>query len=444
MRQRRLRAVALLCLAALGAAPPAPGGEHPPEPADTRQELWRRLREQKRARVHRYEPAWLEARILELEKAERPSILDVDIAGIYPRVQGLAKGSKNAIGGRLWHADLGGSPIDLHASAFYSVSSYEFYDVQLGVIPSAPPTPRGRVPLPHKSTRGDDVFELAALRVPGASWGLYASARYAHSTRLPFFGLGPGSRRSDETTFLQREARYEIVAARSLGNRVYAAASAGLVESGIGPGEDMEYPSTDEIFGGAGLPGLADQPDYWRVGVVAMADGRDVVRNPKRGVVLAIEVDRYADRGGGLFSFTRYAGDLRGFATLSSPQRVIALRAYGSLDDADPGAEVPFYLQETLGGSHDLRGFRNFRFRGTKLALFQAEYRWEMVPALELALFVDTGAVAGAGEDLRLGHRRTSWGGGLRLKTPSSFLARLEWARSAEGSRFYLRLSPAW
>jgi outer membrane protein assembly factor BamA len=160
--------------------------------------------------------------------------------------------------------------------------------------------------------------------------------------------------------------------------------------------------------------------------------------------VLSFELDRYRDREGGAFSFSRYAVDARTFTTLGSPQRVLALRGYASYDDPDPGAEVPFYLQETLGGSHDLRGFRNFRFRGTKLAVFQAEYRWEMVPALELALFLESGTVAGPGARLDFDDQRSSWGAALRLKTPTSFLARIEWARSAEGSRFYVRFSPAW
>ena len=49
---------------------------------------------------------------------------------------------------------------------------------------------------------------------------------------------------------------------------------------------------------------------------------------------------------------------------------------------------MPFYLQSFLGGSHTLRAYASQRFRGEKLALFQAEYRWEAAPAVELALFV--------------------------------------------------------
>ena len=54
------------------------------------------------------------------------------------------------------------------------------------------------------------------------------------------------------------------------------------------------------------------------------------------------------------------------------------------------------------GGSHTLRGFRTFRFRGEKVLLLQAEYRWEAWPALEFALFADAGRAFGAGEDFAL------------------------------------------
>jgi hypothetical protein len=33
------------------------------------------------------------------------------------------------------------------------------------------------------------------------------------------------------------------------------------------------------------------------------------------------------------------------------------------MTNADAGSVVPFYVQPTLGGPDDLRGFRRFRFR---------------------------------------------------------------------------------
>ena len=73
---------------------------------------------------------------------------------------------------------------------------------------------------------------------------------------------------------------------------------------------------------------------------------------------------------------------------------MLALRAIGAFTDADGGQSVPFYLQPTLGGHRDLRGFRESRFRDQNTLLLGAEYRWQAWWALDGALFVDAGTVA--------------------------------------------------
>ena len=55
---------------------------------------------------------------------------------------------------------------------------------------------------------------------------------------------------------------------------------------------------------------------------------------------------------------------------------------------------MPFFLQPTLGGSEDLRGFREYRFRDRNMVVFNAEYRWEAFSGLDLAAFADAGQVA--------------------------------------------------
>jgi hemolysin activation/secretion protein len=100
-------------------------------------------------------------------------------------------------------------------------------------------------------------------------------------------------------------------------------------------------------------------------------------------------------------------------------------------------------MQESLGGSHTLRGYQNFRFRGEKILLLQAEYRWEAVPAVELALFVDGGQALRAGEDFDLGDLETDYGFGIRLKRNTGLIARLDVARSGEDRRVLLRFGPS-
>jgi outer membrane protein assembly factor BamA len=124
---------------------------------------------------------------------------------------------------------------------------------------------------------------------------------------------------------------------------------------------------------------------------------------------------------------------LQQYVPLGNRYRVIALRADGVFTDANDGYQVPFYLQPTLGGAKDLRGFREFRFQDQNSLLLGAEYRWEAWWALDAALFVDAGTVAQARRDLSLREMEASYGFGLRFHSNRAFVARLDLAFSREG-----------
>ena len=108
---------------------------------------------------------------------------------------------------------------------------------------------------------------------------------------------------------------------------------------------------------------------------------------------LGVEGSRHDDREGGRYSFNRLSVDARGFIPLGSRQRTFAARVFASRDYADAGAQVPFYLMDTLGGQNTLRGFRNFRFRDENVLYLSGEYRWEATAGFDLAVFYDTGKV---------------------------------------------------
>jgi outer membrane protein assembly factor BamA len=101
---------------------------------------------------------------------------------------------------------------------------------------------------------------------------------------------------------------------------------------------------------------------------------------------------------------------------------------------------VPFYLQRTLGGPDDLRGFRRFRFRDRHLLLLQAEYRWEIFTAVDGAIFYDAGKVASRLEDLNLSDLESDYGIGFRFGTRDGVFLRVEGAfGSSAGKHFILR-----
>jgi hypothetical protein len=416
-------------------APPSAGAEASPE---SRAEEWTRLRREQLPELTPYRAGWLERQLLSIEKAERPGILEINYKGFYPRIQSIASGSRNAIGVRLWHPMIDDSRMSVHGSAFYSINRYRFYDLQLGRIPHAEKA------FPLRSVKGDDVYELGQLGRPHSSRViLYGSVRFQDYTQLNFFGLGPDSSPETRTTYRLKDTLFELVAGYQLSRRLAVTARAGYLDSTVLPGTNEDFPATQDLFDEASAPGLTRQPDYWLLTGQVFLDLRDEPGNPHRGGMLAAQITRYEDRKSSGFRFDRLGVDARGYVPLGSPQRVLALRAYLARDDAAAGSQVPFYLQEFLGGSHTLRGYDNFRFRGTELLLLQAEYRWEAVPAIELLLFTDTGKVASEEGELRTSDYKTDWGVGVRFKSFKAVMMRLDVAWGDEGSRVLLRFNPS-
>ena len=118
---------------------------------------------------------------------------------------------------------------------------------------------------------------------------------------------------------------------------------------------------------------------------------------------------------------------------------MLALRANVVLTDADAGNDVPFYYMPNLGGAHELRGFREFRFTDRNKLLLTAEYRWEAWWALDVALFVDAGKVTADSSDLDFRDLEAAYGVGFRFHSTDSFALRLDLAKSREGFIPFLR-----
>ena len=411
----------------------APCGSSEGIEAGPRLSAWMEKRKEKCGRLSPYEPTFVERQMLAFEKAERPSILQLNFAGFYPRFQTIDHRSQSAFGLRYWRPDLGGSRFDLNGSAFWSIQGFRYYEAQAGVVPH-----RGKA-FPLFALKADDVFELENVRQDDDTpYMLYASFSRRWAPKFDFFGIGPGSRAEDRSDFRQQDTLVEGVAGYRVLPKLTVIGRLGFYTADIGPGTDEDLPQLEDVFDPATIPGFERQPDFLRYGLNAIFDGRDVPKNPHRGGLLAVQWKRFAERGGSANSFSRYAVDGRVYLALGHPQRVLALRVYASRDDPAAGARVPFYLQSWLGSSHTLRAHVSQRFRGEKLALFQAEYRWEASPSIELAAFVDTGTVAARAED-GFEDFRTDRGIGLRIKTHELTALRFDCAWGDEGFRLLFR-----
>ena len=194
------------------------------------------------------------------------------------------------------------------------------------------------------------------------------------------------------------------------------------------------------IFDPNELPGILAQPHFFKYEATVNVNTREPRGNPRRGGRYGLAYQRFTDTGGDRFSFNRLEADVQHYVPLLRDRRILALHGLASISDADTGAAIPFYLQRTLGGPDDLRGFRYLRFRDRNLLLLQAEYRWEIFTALDGAIFYDTGKVASRVEDLNLRDLESDVGIGFRFGTINGVFLRVEGAfGSRAGAHFILR-----
>jgi outer membrane protein assembly factor BamA len=122
-------------------------------------------------------------------------------------------------------------------------------------------------------------------------------------------------------------------------------------------------------------------------------------------------------------------------------RRVIAVRGKLEMTDANSDQQIPFYLLPVVGGSEDLRGYREFRYRDRDSLVFNLEYRWEAFSGLDLALFGDAGNVFPKAGDIQLDKLKTSYGLGFRFNTDRSVFWRIDIGFSPEGTRTFVKFN---
>ena len=177
-----------------------------------------------------------------------PSIREIEIvtsgAGLAPMVH-------------FWAPDIGGTRLDVHASAAYSIYRYQYYDLQVGLRAS-----RGEAPAPRGlGHRG--LFPLADIEKSAAAPGfdIYASARYRDFPREDFYGIGATSLRLDRTDYRLQDGLYEGIVRYRVA-RLSFMARAGLLQASIRPGTDSAFPDTGISNDEGTAPGLLRSPDF--------------------------------------------------------------------------------------------------------------------------------------------------------------------------------------
>ena len=261
-----------------------------------------------------------------------------------------------------------------------------------------------------------------------ASGNAYAdlSVRRHEYPQENFWGLGPTSNESDETSFGFRETVVAATAGVTPTWWLNASGSVAFLAPRAGSGRDRGEPSIEELFPDIAAFGRAEQPDYLRVGARAVVDTTERPFGAPHGGIYSVSYDRYADRGAGTSSFDQLEVDLRQYLPVFGSTRTLALRAHYVSLLPDDDSDVPFYLLPTLGGPNSLRGLPSYRLRDRNLLLLQSEYRWEVNAFLRGVIFYEAGSVARRPDDFRLSDFAQDYGAGLRIGFLTTVSLRIE------------------
>ena len=172
-------------------------------------------------------------------------------------------------------------------------------------------------------------------------------------------------------------------------------------------------------------------------GVFIQFDWRDNSGGPRFGGNYKLEWTQYWDlTSADQFNFRTLDALVDQYWPYANRTRVFALHLQGTYSFTADGQKVPFYLQPTLGGNDNLRGFQRYRFYADNRFYVNFEHRWHSFAGMDVALFVDAGKVSNNARLLYLEDLRVNGGIGFRFKMAETVIMRIDQAYGNEGYRF--------
>jgi hypothetical protein len=292
------------------------------------------------------------------------------------------------------------------------------------------------------SFRGDRKFDLQ-LSAPRLDRGRYFAEFYAvhHDyPRMPYYGSGPDSNKTGRTDFRLEDTAFDATFGVRPFRHFSVGASTGYVLNNVGRGTDVRYASAETTYSRSQAPGIDVQSNFLRAGTFAQYDWRDNPDGPRRGGNYFVQFNDYRDRSFGLGNFRRLDMEAQQFIPVLNDRRVFAFRAKTALTYAD-GRPIPFYMQPSIGGGEDLRGYRAYRFRGDNLVAMNAEYRWEVFSGLDMAVFGDAGQVFNRKSDVAVRDMESDIGFGFRFNQRDKTFLRLDVGFSHEGFQIWVKFA---
>lgn len=196
-------------------------------------------------------------------------------------------------------------------------------------------------------------------------------------------------------------------------------------------------PYVRETYGDAGW----DPYFMWGLGVQFAYDSRDNGFYPQKFAhFLKFSCVTYQQALGSAYSLTSFTLDFRQYIPTWLGQ-VFAWQVYY---DMRLGKEVPFQMLPTLGGSDQIRGFRERKYTDNTMFMVQAEYRIPIWARLKAAVFCSVGDVFDV-YNPAIHNIKIGYGAGLRFRLNDARVnLRLDIAGNNEGEvKFYITATEA-
>ena len=282
--------------------------------------------------------------------------------------------------------------------------------------------------------------DMPALTGGRAFLNLYAVRQ--DYPRVDYYGSGPHSQKSGRSSFRLENTSFQALAGVHPLHRLRTGVLGRYILVNVGPGtNDDGIAQTDRTYTEQSTPGLEYQTNYFQTGAFAQYDWRDRPGNPHAGGNYQANFSVFNDVRRGRYDFNRLDLEAQQYVPFFNRRRVIALRARVAATGVHSGNLTPFYMQPTLGGPDDLRGYRPFRFYGNTSLLLNGEYRWQVFNGLDMALFADAGRVFDQWRQVELRHLESDYGFGFRFNTAAAVAIRIDAGFSHEGFGVWLKFN---
>jgi hypothetical protein len=247
-------------------------------------------------------------------------------------------------------------------------------------------------------------------------------ARNKQMQDLPFYGLGPSTSVHNAVHFSERDSRAGALIASPLTSWLSASATVEGIFPSIGNVDSTKVISIGQAYTEQTAPGLISQPAF--IHLEAFLRPHFALASNRIQFDYRLRYGYFHDTDTGHYSFRRFVTDFghsfypesdNGHRRMDS---VLNVRFRISMTDASAANAVPFYLQETIGGSDidnqaTLRSFRDFRFRAPNSFLVQTEYDRRIIGPVGILAFYDAGKVTFTRSDLNFTNLHQGFGGGL-------------------------------